>query len=466
MANLTNTPDWSDIVQLETSTIALGGAGGPMNEQAKSLGDRTEYLKERTNPSTPANTGIVKLSTITAAILGQESDTAVTPAGLKAAIIAVMNSSGGSITADPADDIPVSPPCPGVAFTSVYGSGGLDVPLLTLTSTSSNSIIQSWSYGSTNLIMVGEWGSAPGDYWVWSVGTPVPPSSFGMYEFNFPTSYTVTDIVSALNAALTPYSTFTAEAASGAGSMSISKLAVYGINPLSGGFTANTPYEITGVAGSYSSGVSATFDLAKSTILYVDAELISEISAPKNATGCQAGLIVIEQGAVPVNVSFSAFWVPAAGSAPALTMLPNAVDVVSFIVMPGGASAVYSVWGHLPDSVPTSYSWAGSQSGPFLPLTSAAASIAVNLGLSNNFSHTLTENTELAAPTNAVAGQSGVIHFTQHASAAKTLAFDAFWYFGATTPTISATLDAVCAVSYVIEPGATRALCSMGGDLA
>ncbi len=461
MANLTPTPEWSDIVQLEINTVALGGAGGPMNEQAQSLGDRTEYLKARTNPSSPANTGIVKLSTITDAILGQDTETAVTPAGLKAAIIAILNSSGGAITADPADDIPVSPPCPGVAFTSVYGGGGLDVPLLTLTSTSANSMIQAWCYGSTNLIMVGEWGAAPGDYWVWSVGTPVPPSSFGMYEFNFPTSYTVNDIVSALNAALSPYSTFTAAAVSGAGSMVVSKLAVYGINPLSGGFTANTPYSITGVAGSYGGGVSAEFDLASASILYVDADLISEIAAPKNASGCQTGLIVIEQGAEPVDVSFSAFWVPAAGSAPALTLLPNAIDVVSFVVMPGGATAIYSIWGHLPESVSTSYSWSASQSGPYHALTSTAASIAVNLGSGNNFNHTLTENTTLAVPTGAVAGQSGVIHFTQDASAAKTLAFNAFWGFGVgVTPEMTTTLSGTAVMGYIVDPGATSATCS------
>jgi len=94
------------------------------------------------------------------------------------------------------------------------------------------------------------------------------------------------------------------------------------------------------------------------------------------------------------------------------------------------------------------------------------AEIAISLNDSNNFSFTLVENTTLAAPTDVVEGQSGVIHFTQHASAAKTLAFNAFWYFGATTPTISAAVGEKCVVSYIVEPGATRAICSMGGDIA
>jgi len=92
--------------------------------------------------------------------------------------------------------------------------------------------------------------------------------------------------------------------------------------------------------------------------------------------------------------------------------------------------------------------------------------VILDMNASNNFYMTLTENTEIGTPTDAVAGQTGVLHFTQGASSPFTLNFSGFWYFGATTPTISATLEAVCAVSYVIEPGATRAICSMGGDLA
>ena len=53
-------------------------------------------------------------------------------------------------------------------------------------------------------------------------------------------------------------------------------------------------------------------------------------------------------------------------------------------------------------------------------LTSTSASIAVDASLSNNFTHTFTENTTLANPTNMVAGQGGIIVFTQHASLPKT----------------------------------------------
>lgn len=46
MANLQATPSWSNVVQLEVDTLALGGQGGPMNQQAQQLLNRTEYLNQ------------------------------------------------------------------------------------------------------------------------------------------------------------------------------------------------------------------------------------------------------------------------------------------------------------------------------------------------------------------------------------------------------------------------------------
>jgi hypothetical protein len=110
--------------------------------------------------------------------------------------------------------------------------------------------------------------------------------------------------------------------------------------------------------------------------------------------------------------------------------------------------------------------YTAAQRGAFVALTSTSASIAVNLNLSNNFNHTLTEDTTLAAPTNAVAGQSGVIHFTQHASSAKTLAYNAFWKFaGGTVPTLTATNGAIDVLSYVVNPAGTSAVCVLAKDV-
>lgn len=110
-------------------------------------------------------------------------------------------------------------------------------------------------------------------------------------------------------------------------------------------------------------------------------------------------------------------------------------------------------------------SFSVAQRGTPTSLTSTSASIAVNLALANNFSHTLTENTTLANPTNIVAGQCGTIVFTQHASAAKTLAFGSYWKFpGGTAPTLTTTLSAVDTMAYYVE-SSTRISCRMLGDV-
>ena len=106
-----------------------------------------------------------------------------------------------------------------------------------------------------------------------------------------------------------------------------------------------------------------------------------------------------------------------------------------------------------------------AQIGTVTALTSTAASIAINLATNNNFSHTMTENTTLAAPSNPVAGQSGMIVIIQHASAVKTLAYNTFWKFaGGTVPTLTATVDAVDTFAYYVE-SATRATCQLIKDV-
>ena len=112
-------------------------------------------------------------------------------------------------------------------------------------------------------------------------------------------------------------------------------------------------------------------------------------------------------------------------------------------------------------------SMSGAKRGTNVALTSSAASIAVNLALSNNYSHIFTQSTTLAAPTNAVGGQSGIIFFTQHASTPFTLAFNAFWKFPGGTPAtpVTATNSAIDAMAYYVEPDGTFAICQMINDI-
>lgn len=106
-----------------------------------------------------------------------------------------------------------------------------------------------------------------------------------------------------------------------------------------------------------------------------------------------------------------------------------------------------------------------AQRGTATALTSTSASIATNLALANNFTHTLTETTTLANPTNITAGQSGIIVFTQHASSPKTMAFGSYWKFpGGTAPSLTATNSAVDVLAYYVE-SSTRITARMLSDV-
>jgi hypothetical protein len=97
-----------------------------------------------------------------------------------------------------------------------------------------------------------------------------------------------------------------------------------------------------------------------------------------------------------------------------------------------------------------------AQSFTPVALTSATGSIATDLSLSNNFTHTLTENTTLANPTNLVAGQSGRIKFTNHASSPKTLAYGSYWKpVGGVVQALTASNSAVDLLVYEVDSATT-----------
>ena len=86
-------------------------------------------------------------------------------------------------------------------------------------------------------------------------------------------------------------------------------------------------------------------------------------------------------------------------------------------------------------------------------LTSASASIAWDMATGDNFTHTFTEDTTLANPTNKTTGKSGFIFLTQHASAPKTLAYGTDYVnAGGTDITVTATNSAVDVLQYVVLP--------------
>lgn len=103
----------------------------------------------------------------------------------------------------------------------------------------------------------------------------------------------------------------------------------------------------------------------------------------------------------------------------------------------------------------------GAQKASATALTSASASIAIDLSLNNDFTHTLTENTTLANPTNIMAGQKGRLLLTQHASSPKTLAYGGYYKFPAgSVPSLTASNGALDVLYYDVL-NATNIACNL-----
>ena len=93
----------------------------------------------------------------------------------------------------------------------------------------------------------------------------------------------------------------------------------------------------------------------------------------------------------------------------------------------------------------------GAQNKSRTALTSTSNAVAVNLALNNDFTMAMTESTTLSNPTGGTAGQTGKIFISQHASSAKTLAFDTSWIERLTgsAPSLSTTTSARNILEYV-----------------
>lgn len=70
MTNLTATPGWDDVLQIEVTTPALGGPGGPANAQAQALLNRFEALRGLLSTQGPALIGATPGAAYAAGTLG------------------------------------------------------------------------------------------------------------------------------------------------------------------------------------------------------------------------------------------------------------------------------------------------------------------------------------------------------------------------------------------------------------
>jgi hypothetical protein len=100
----------------------------------------------------------------------------------------------------------------------------------------------------------------------------------------------------------------------------------------------------------------------------------------------------------------------------------------------------------------------GTSSRAYNPITTLtdATSITSDFAKGNNFLVTLGGNRTLAAPSNAVAGQSGSIYVIQDGTGSRTLAYNAVWQFvSATVPTLSTGAGDVDMLVYMTRSAAT-----------
>jgi hypothetical protein len=112
----------------------------------------------------------------------------------------------------------------------------------------------------------------------------------------------------------------------------------------------------------------------------------------------------------------------------------------------------------------TAQTFTKAQRGAYVTLTDAAT-IATDLSLGNQFQVVLGGSRTLGAPTNVVAGQSGVIRVVQDGSGGRTLAFNSVFKFpGGTAPTLTTTANAVDLLAYHCE-STTRIAVRFIGDV-
>ena len=105
-----------------------------------------------------------------------------------------------------------------------------------------------------------------------------------------------------------------------------------------------------------------------------------------------------------------------------------------------------------------------AQRGSYVTLTDAAT-VAIDLSLGNHYQVVLGGNRVIGAPTNVVAGQSGVIRLVQDGTGSRTASWNsAFKFPGGTAPTLTTAANSVDLVAYHVE-STTRIAARFIGDV-
>jgi hypothetical protein len=178
-----------------------------------------------------------------------------------------------------------------------------------------------------------------------------------------------------------------------------------------------------------------------------------------------AGSPITSSGTLAVTLSGTALPIANGGTGTTSTTFTNlTTNVTGTLPIANGGTGATTLAGANIAVTNAAQTFTGGQRGAVTALTSTSNSIAIDLATNCNFSYTTTQNSTLAAPSNPVAGQSGVIIITQGATP-YTLAYNTFYKFaGGTVPTLTATASAVDTFAYYVE-SASRATCQLIKDV-
>ena len=120
-------------------------------------------------------------------------------------------------------------------------------------------------------------------------------------------------------------------------------------------------------------------------------------------------------------------------------------------LIPVSAADIRFVTASVASSITAAKTFTAPVIGNVTSLTDAA-SIAIDMGVGNNFAFTLAGNRTLEAPTNATPGQTGYIYITQDGTGSRTLAFNnAYIFVNGTAPTISTAAGAKDLLVYNVK---------------
>lgn len=221
----------------------------------------------------------------------------------------------------------------------------------------------------------------------------------------------------------------------------LDKLAAQAINIGAETSDATSAEEVQGIY----TAAGAVFAARDQTLVAKTAAETAQGGAETARTGAEAAKTASE--AIAASINPANFATAAQGAKADSAVQPSGITNVVRTPDIGASVQAYDA---ATAKINVTQAWSKSQRGAPVTLTDAAT-VAVDLAIGNNFELTLGGNRTLGNPTNAVAGQSGIIVVNQDGTGNRTLAFGTNYKFGGgLAPTMSTPASAQDALCYYV----------------